>query len=153
VSNINSGLVSIHDLQPLEEGGSIARQGFLYQDHVAASFCIEMLSDKRLTEVWCETEDDVTLIWQIDGTALVEFVQVKATELDQLWTVALLCNGDEKSIVARSIAHDRCAERCCFRIVTRQNVSLEVRPLLLLRDHSNRHLTERDTLVLHKHVC
>ena len=149
----NSGLISIHDLQPLEEGGSLARQGFLYQDHVAAAFCIEMLSDERLTEVWCETEDDVTLLWEIDGATLVEFVQVKATEPDQLWTVALLCNGGEKSIVAKSIAHDRCAEPCCFRLVTRQNVKSEVRPLLLAPNHRNRHLTDCDTLVLHKDVC
>ena len=42
--------------------GPIARAGFLYQDHIAARFCIEMLIDTALEEVWCETLEDITLI-------------------------------------------------------------------------------------------
>ncbi|WP_439370882.1 dsDNA nuclease domain-containing protein [Bradyrhizobium sp. DASA03120] len=55
-------LPSIFDLVPLEHGGPIARAGFLYQDHVAAKYCIEMLLDPALEQVWCETLDDITLI-------------------------------------------------------------------------------------------
>ena len=69
-------LASIHSLVPFEQGGPIARTGFLYQDHVAARFCIEMLSEGSIEEVWCETEDDITLLWGTGGTTVVEFVQV-----------------------------------------------------------------------------
>jgi hypothetical protein len=34
---------SIHELEPLECGGTANRQGLLFQDHVAAGFCIDML--------------------------------------------------------------------------------------------------------------
>jgi hypothetical protein len=146
-------LRSIHELQPLEEGGTAARQGFVYQDHVAASFCIDMLLDEALIEVWCETEDDVTLIRNTAGLTLVEFVQVKATEPDQLWTVALICNGGVKSLIAKSLAHDRCAEACTFRIISRQAVKSELRPLLLALDHENRRLTKPQMLDLHKDAC
>ena len=67
--------MSIRALPPLEEGGSIARTGFLYQDHVAARYCIRMLRDPSLAEVWCETEDDVTLLWEGSDGLMVEFVQ------------------------------------------------------------------------------
>jgi len=53
---------SIRNIQPLEFGGVIARQGFAFQDHVPVSFCLEMLNGSPLEEVWCETLDDITLI-------------------------------------------------------------------------------------------
>lgn len=59
-------LPSIFDLVPLEHGGPIARAGFLYQDHIAAKYCVEMLRDPALEEVWCETLDDITLLRRID---------------------------------------------------------------------------------------
>jgi hypothetical protein len=87
-------LPSIHDLSPLEEGGPVARAGFLYQDHIGARFCIEMLQNANLVGVWCETLDDITLIWATDGGGeTVEFVQVKSNELDQMWSIALICDG------------------------------------------------------------
>jgi hypothetical protein len=60
-------LPSSHDLSPLDQGGPVARAGFLYQDHVGAGFCIEMLRNTKLTGVWCETLDDITLIWDDGG--------------------------------------------------------------------------------------
>jgi hypothetical protein len=48
-------LPSIYELAPFEQGGPIARTGFLYQDHIAARFCIEMLRNPNLLEVWCES--------------------------------------------------------------------------------------------------
>lgn len=76
---------SIHDAPPTEFGGVSARQGFAYQDHVAAGFCLEMLLDEKIEQVWCEVFDDVTLFLGIDGVQEVEFVQVKSNELNQLW--------------------------------------------------------------------
>ena len=146
-------LSSIFDLKPLEEGGSVARTGFLYQDHVAARFCIEMLSDPCLTEVWCETEDDIVLIWSLCGGTRVEFVQVKSDELSQLWTPALLCSGGESdSIAAKSLAHDRCSEPCCFRIVTRTGVHPKLQPLLLPRDDGDRCLGNPKMVAIHAEV-
>ena len=68
---------SIHALPPLETGGVEARQGFGLQDHVAAGICIELVVNPTLKQVWCETQDDITLIWDAPDGELVEFVQVK----------------------------------------------------------------------------
>ncbi|MHB9069885.1 MAG: dsDNA nuclease domain-containing protein [Sedimentisphaerales bacterium] len=129
---------SIHDLPPLEVGGVIARNGFHIQDHVAAGFCITMLSNPELVQVWCETQDDITLLWNKEDTESVEFVQVKSNELDQLWSIAELCKrekskGDNRpgvSILERSLAYDRCSEPCSFRIVTCRPAMNELAVLL-----------------------
>lgn len=147
-----TALQSIHVLAPLEEGGSVARTGFLYQDHVAARYCIQMLQDPHLLEVWCETEDDVTLLWQTADGLVVELVQVKANELKQLWSVALLCEGVAKSILAKSLAHDRCCEPCFFRVVTRVDIHPDLHPLRLGREHPGRCLGNPDVRALHQQV-
>ena len=36
---------SIRDLEPLETGGTLNRQGLAFQDHVALGFCLDMLLD------------------------------------------------------------------------------------------------------------
>jgi hypothetical protein len=78
--------------------------------------------DSDLIAVWCETHDDVTLIRQSVDAETVEFVQVKASEADQLWSPALLCRpgtgGVETSIFGRSLSQDRCDEPVSFRLVT-----------------------------------
>lgn len=43
------------------------RHGFLYQDHVAVSFCVEMLTDGQIDAVWCEVHDDITLLFTEQG--------------------------------------------------------------------------------------
>lgn len=147
-----AALPSIHVLSPLEEGGSVARTGFLYQDHVAARFCIQMLRDPSLLEVWCETEDDITLLWQTADGLVVELVQVKSNELSQLWSIALLCEGGSKSILAKSLAHDRCCEPCVFRVVTRVDIHPTLHPLRLDRGHPGRCLGNPDVRTLHQQV-
>ena len=81
-----------------------------------------MLDDPRLSEVWCETQDDITLLWHLKGGLLVEFVQAKSTALDHLWSVSELCARKDRkegtSILEKSLAYDRCAEKVVFRIVT-----------------------------------
>ncbi|MBK8616882.1 MAG: hypothetical protein IPN96_07170 [Anaerolineales bacterium] len=44
--------LSIHNIKPLENGGTISRGGFIYQDHVAVSFLLEMATNDLLEEVW-----------------------------------------------------------------------------------------------------
>lgn len=146
-------LPSIHDLPPLEQGGPIARTGFMYQDHVAARFCIEMLRNPTLIDVWCETLDDITLLWSAPGGGLtVEFVQVKSSDHGQMWSIALICADGNKSLVARSLAQHRCHEPCCFRIVTRVGVNLDLRVLLLEREHKDRHVANPSVRELHADV-
>jgi hypothetical protein len=58
-----------------------------------------MLNDGALMQVWCETQDDVTLIWANGNTEEVEFVQVKSHEFEQLWSIAKLL---EKETVSES---------------------------------------------------
>ena len=147
-------LPSIFDLVPLDQGGPTARAGFLYQDHIAARFCIEMLRNPKLTAVWCETLDDITLIWTAEGSGVtVEFVQVKSNELDQMWSISLICEGGTtKSIVARSLAQHRCHEPCCFRVVTRVGVMAELRVLQLGREHKDRCVTNVVARALHREV-
>jgi hypothetical protein len=117
---------SYRDLNPLEEGGRTARDGFDYQDHVAVNKCLDMLLGDGLSEVWCEAEDDIVLVWTVGAVEEFEFVQVKAHDLNQAWTVPKLCarelgkGGKKKdSIVEKSLAHDRGKEPCRFRVVTR----------------------------------
>lgn len=122
----STAIPSIHSLPPLERGGVEARIGFAVQDHVAASYLIRLLEEPTLLEVWCETHDDITLIWQATESQEVEFVQVKSNALNQLWSVAVLTAPDRKdgeaqpasSIFERSLANDRCCEPCRFRLVT-----------------------------------
>lgn len=125
---------SIFDLPPLETGGVANRVGLAFQDHVAAGFCLIMLLNPQLLEVWCEAQDDITLIWKRNGLLEVEFIQVKSNESDQLWSIAMLCDRDGKkvghSILEKSLANDRCSEPHCFRIVTLRPVQTSLTILL-----------------------
>src|SRR4051794_159188 len=85
---------SFRDLDPVEQGGRVARVGFEYQDHVAGSKCLDMLLGGGPSEVWCEAEDDIVLVWVLNGEEWFEFVQVKAGDLGQAWTVAKLCERE-----------------------------------------------------------
>jgi hypothetical protein len=143
---------SIYDLAPIEQGGPTARTGFLYQDHIAAGFCIEMLRNPKLSEVWCETLDDITLLRSEDGNLTIEFVQVKASELSQMWSIALICSGGAKSIIARSLAQHRCCEPCHFRIVTRVGVQAELQVLRRGHDSHERCLGNEATRLLHQTI-
>jgi hypothetical protein len=126
-SGTSSGALklSYRDIDPLEEGGRTARDGFDYQDHVAVNKCLDMLLGTGPLEVWCEAEDDIVLVWSAHGQEEFEFVQVKGFNIKQAWTIAKLCaresgkDGKKKhSIVEKSLAHDRGREACRFRVVT-----------------------------------
>ena len=131
---------SIHTLTPLEIGGTVARRGFAVQDHVAAGLCLRMIEDTSLAQVWCESQDDVTLLWLNNSDEEVEFVQVKSNELDQLWTIAKLLEKEKRlagdgmpkdghCILQKSLQFDRCSETVRFRIVTCRDVKEELRLL------------------------
>jgi hypothetical protein len=135
--SIDQDVAPIRELPPLEIGGVVAREGFSFQDHVAVGFCLDMLKDPTLVEVWCESQDDITLIWLFDDHEEVEFVQVKNEQPDQLWSAALVCKRETSakdkglgtSIAERSLAHDRCDEPCRFSLITSREVNRELKPL------------------------
>lgn len=161
-----SAAPSVHDLVPDEPGAEAARRGFSFQDHVAAGFFLEMAEDRGLTTVWCEADDDVTLVWELvhrqggvdgqlnDGTDIqsdgieceVEFVQVKGEEHNQLWSPSLLCRPVSRggrqlpasSMLEKSLSHDRYREPARFRIVTIRPVQTDLRMLELPLDHATR---------------
>jgi hypothetical protein len=132
-------LPSYRGIPPLESGGVIARSGFEFQDHVAARYCLEMLQDATLIEVWCESLDDITLIRINGDQEEFEFIQAKSNEFNHFWSVAELCKREKKgkisvvgsSILEKSLAYERGLEPCRFRIVTSLPVNDELKVLTL----------------------
>lgn len=120
---------SIHS-RPLRYAGGIwARVGFGFQDHVAAGYCLDMVGDgSTVIGVWCEGEDDITLIRVGEAGEEVEFVQVKADNPGHYLSVAWLCRRDKglkpanrvgSSILEKSLAGDgHFDEPRWFRIVS-----------------------------------
>jgi hypothetical protein len=135
-------LPSIHDHVRSEEGGPAARQGFAFQDRVAAKCCLEMLKDDVIVEVWCETYDDIVILRRTTEEETVEYVQVKNEQPDQLWTLAMLYARDGRrcgtSVFEKSLARDCFKERALFRIVTSQNIHSKIALLALPREHVDR---------------
>ena len=135
---------SIHDLEPLESGGTTARVGFAYQDHIAADFCVEMImqTNGTLAAVWCEVLDDITLVWKEAGQEHIEFVQVKSDQGDTLWTLHQLCDREKgavgSSILEKSLKHARCHEPHRFRLVTSDRTKKDLHLLTLPRDAPDR---------------
>jgi hypothetical protein len=109
-------------LKPPDTGGARARAGFDYQDHVTAGICLTLLSDPEALEVWVDYHDDIVLRWQSGSTERLEFIQVKSSEPEQLWSTAMLCSrpsGVGTSVLERSLANDRpFIEERVFRIIT-----------------------------------
>lgn len=130
---------SVDDVKPTEEGGPIGRSGFNYQDEIAVGFLIETLENPSLLRVHCETHDDVLLVHEADqsGIRLAEFVQVKASEQDKLWSVADLCvrkkNRVGSSIFETSLGRDKHREESLFRLVTLRPVVDDLRILTFPR--------------------
>jgi hypothetical protein len=127
-------LSSVDYAKPEEEGGPIARSGFTYQDEIAVGFLLQMLDDPLLLKVHCETHDDMVLVCGKEGSAVrfAEFVQVKASEQDKLWSVADLSirrEGIGSSILERSLGRDKHIEDSRFRIVTLRPVVSRLKPL------------------------
>jgi hypothetical protein len=119
-----------------------------------------LLSSKPdLTEVWCETYNDVVLVWENAGSETIEFVQVKAENPDQLWTPAYLCkreklkkeaNGLGTSVLEKSLARDNCEERTQFRLVTTRDVISKLELLKRDRSHSDRRRDSASMVELHQ---
>lgn len=126
---------SVDDAKPMEEGGPDARKGFNYQDEIAVSFFLDMMEDQSIVKIHCETHDDILIVRATEDTNQnrAEYVQVKATEPNQLWTIATLCQRTDgkkgTSVLERSLAHDCHKEQSCFRILTLRQVSADLKIL------------------------
>jgi hypothetical protein len=133
---------SIHDHRPIAPGGVPARVGFAYQDWVAVGFCVDVVADSTYAAVWCEINDDITLITNENGQDCVEFIQIKNERRDSLWSVAnITYREDERegaSIVERSLSHDCYREPCSFRIISSADIRRELRLLEVPIGHPSR---------------
>lgn len=121
---------SIWSIPPYEQGGPVARKGFDFQDHVGVRLCIGMLLEEKISAICFETHDDLVIQW---ANETIEFVQVKSEDPGQVLSISWLCKGKKKSILARSLGREACREDCCFRIVTRQAICHELKPLKISR--------------------
>lgn len=156
-------LPSVFDAEPEDLGGIYARKGFAYQDEVAAGFFIEMLLRDDLIEVACETYDDIRLVWLKDAEKVIEFVQVKAEHLDQLWSIAKLCersksatkpDGAGSSILEKSLSRDKFQEPSWFRIVTCRQIHSDLELLETCeRGHEYRSVAYPRFKMLAEEVC
>lgn len=117
-------LPSVRHKKPEDQGGSTARQGFSYQDDVAVGFVLDMIENHSLSDVRCETQDDIVLLWSFPDGEIAEYVQVKSGNTDKLWSIADVCARKHKdavgtSLYERSLSRDCHKEESRFRIVTR----------------------------------
>ncbi len=118
--------------KPSDSGGVAARKGFEYQDHIAASFLIEMLSG-TIVQVECERTDDITVVWK----DITEYIQVKTSEGDYKWTIKELCALTPKnSIYTTSFSYDNIpGQDILFRIVTTRDITKNLSLLSQARDN------------------
>lgn len=116
-------LPSIYTLTPLESGGRAARSGFNYQDHIGVLYIIRALQNTSFSEIWFESEDDISIIWHNKVEMLVEFVQVKSNDLSSRWSVSKIV---DEEILERSLQRGRCTESVRYRIVTSCDVDKEL---------------------------
>lgn len=125
---------SIHDLPLADQSGRYARRGFEYQDHIGARYCLQMLTDPSLLEVWLESHDDITLRWDAGAGAVAnEFVQVKFVE--QVWRLRAIIGRDKgadrqprpgTSLLEKSLAHNAYTEPARFRLITSRPACAEL---------------------------
>lgn len=124
-----------------DAGGVAARVGFKYQDHVAASFVPEMIGDRRIMQVECETSDDITRIIHVNGIEIPEYIQVKTTDRDKKWTATEVYarpnKAIESSLIEKSLLADKHKPNARFRIVTRRSVNATLVALLDPIDRRN----------------
>ena len=117
-----------------DAGGVAARIGFKYQDHIAASFVLEMIGDRRIAQVECETSDDITRVIVLNGQEIPEYIQVKTTDRDTKWTSKEIYTRDNKntpsSLLEKSLLADKHQPNARFRIVTRRSVNATLQPML-----------------------
>ncbi len=145
-------LDTLIDLEEVSDAGGVAgRLGFRYQDHVGASFFLEMLRDSSLEQVEFETADDITLRWSFAGQKAIEYVQVKTTEVDTKWSIKEISKRDSgregTSLIEKSLLCDVNPGEALFRFVTKRDVGTSLRPFSVNRDKRRTIQTKIDASV------
>lgn len=145
-------LPSIYALQPLEQGGRVARLGNIYQDHVGVKILLCLLDSSVDYDVQFESEDDIVMIKKHESPVTVEFLQVKSNNLQSRWSVAQIL---QLELLQKSLQRGRCEEEVAYKIISSYDVNDELvilkQPLAQRTD-----LTETDkliTLILSKNVA
>ncbi len=121
-----------------DSGGVAGRRGFRFQDHVAARFLIQLLQQHNLTQIECETGDDIVLRWDDGVTRHNEYVQVKTTDSSSKWSLSEICerspaSSKGTSLVERSLATEQFPGPSLFRFVTVRDVRSDLIPLRIAR--------------------
>jgi hypothetical protein len=115
-----------------DAGGIAARQGFRFQDHVAASLVVEMLADPTISQIECETAEDIVIRWISSAAVDIEYVQVKTTDADGKWTITELTSREKgkelSSLCEKSLMCDKYGQRVRFRFVTKREVRKDLKP-------------------------
>lgn len=99
---------------------------------------LSMLADAELRQVEFETADDIVLRWLQGDQERFEYVQVKTTGGESLWSLGELFTRDNgrpgTSIVERSLACDRHGGSATFRLVSNRGVKSILKPFCVERD-------------------
>ncbi|MGO7175368.1 dsDNA nuclease domain-containing protein [Rhizobium ruizarguesonis] len=105
-----------------DAGGVAARVGFKFQDHIAAMYVLEMISDRRVRQVECETSDDIAVIRASPAGAAIEYIQVKTTDGNSKWTLKEITQrtvkGRPTSLIEKSLVCDKGVPDATFKLVT-----------------------------------
>ncbi len=103
-------------------GGVAARAGFTFQDHVAAMYVLEMIGDRRIRQVECETNDDIAIVRSSISGNSIEYVQVKSTDGNSKWSLTEITQrstrGQPSSLIEKSLLCDTGMPDATFKLVT-----------------------------------
>ena len=118
-------------------GAVSSRQGYKYQDHVAAKLIILMLESPEILRVECETSDDIVVFWKNGEEERAEYVQVKTTEGDKKWTINEVTNrkavGKPTSLLEKSLLCDIEGLPPHFRMVSQRDIATQLQCLKIER--------------------
>lgn len=113
----------------IESGAIAARSGFNWQDEFGLICCLDMCSDLEVSEVRCESLDDIAVI----HLTYIEYVQAKDVNLGQLWSVAKLTTRESgrlgTSLLEKSLSRAIDGFQSRFTIATSLGVKPELAPL------------------------
>ncbi|UYW31251.1 dsDNA nuclease domain-containing protein [Methylorubrum extorquens] len=124
----------IDSLNITTSGGVSGRRGYKYQDHIASGVFLDMLGDPEITQIECETADDIVVRKMSDAGDINEYIQVKTTENDYKWSISELKKRDKvknrfkegTSLIEKSLACDRFSGNAQFRFVSSRDVRAEL---------------------------
>ncbi|MBY5828657.1 DUF4297 domain-containing protein [Rhizobium leguminosarum] len=98
-------------------------------------FVLQMIGDRRIKQVECETSDDITVVAAKDGVEYPEYIQVKTTDKDTKWTqTEVVSRPDTKrptSLIEKSLLCDKHGPGAKFRIVTKRGVNKGLEELMI----------------------